>query len=93
MVKKVTFKTKLNYSARFLTNSLSSLINNRAAGLQKKTCKICNSCLKYVNAEDSLLVFKCIDCKKMLIFKNKLKIFRKISEKMCKPVKILRWKH
>ena len=41
---------------------LSSLVDNLSDGLHK--CKDCASSLEYINAEDSKIVFKCLNCNK-----------------------------
>ena len=45
--------------------SLSSLIDNLLDGLRK--CRDCESGLEYINAKDSKVVFKCLNCNKFII--------------------------
>ena len=45
--------------------SLSGLANNLDETLRKGKSKDFKPCLKYVNIEDGLQVFKCVDCKKI----------------------------
>ena len=49
-------------SNRFMAASLSSLVNYLSGGLHK--CKNCESSLECINAEDSKVVFKCLNCNK-----------------------------
>ena len=42
--------------------SLSNLVNDLSDGLHK--CKVCESGLEYINAEDYKVVFKCLNCNK-----------------------------
>ena len=41
---------------------LSNLVDNLSDGLHK--CKVCESSLEYINAEDFKVVFKCLNCNK-----------------------------
>ena len=49
---------------------LSSLVDNLLDGLHK--CKDCKSSIEYINAKDSKVVFKCLNC-----YKNYKKDFNK----------------
>ena len=45
-----------------MPSPLSSLVDNLSDGLHK--CKDCESSFEYINAEDSKVVFKCLNCNK-----------------------------
>ena len=57
--KTITYKLKFIDSFRFMSNSLSSLVDNLSEGLHNKKCRNCNSCLEYI-----YFIYKCIDCNK-----------------------------
>ena len=50
MVLHMTLKFIDNF--RFMSSSLSSLIDNLSQGLQKKKCRKCKSCFDYISIED-----------------------------------------
>ena len=58
----IPYRLKLTDSYRFMSASLSSLVDNLSGGLHK--CKDCESSYEYINAEDSKVLFKCLNCNK-----------------------------
>ena len=58
----IPYRLKFIDSYRFMSAPLSSLFDNLSDGLHK--CKDCESTLEYINAEDSKVVFKCLNCNK-----------------------------
>ena len=58
----IPYRLKFIDSYRFMPAALSSLVDNLSDGLHK--CKDCESSHKYINAEDSKVVFKHLDCNK-----------------------------
>ena len=59
--KTITNKIKFIDSFRFMSNSLSSLVDNLSEGLHIDNCTDCKSCLDYM---DNQLIFRCLECKK-----------------------------
>ena len=59
----IPYRLKFIDSYRFMPVALSSLVDNLSDGLHK--CKDCESSPKYINAEDSKVVFKHLDCNKV----------------------------
>ena len=57
--KTISYKLKFIDNFRFMSNSLSSLVDNLSKGLHNKEWRNCNSCLKYI-----YFIYKCIDCNK-----------------------------
>ena len=47
-----------------MSSSLSSLVHNLTEGLRNYKCNDCKSCLEYISAKDSQLIFKCLKCNK-----------------------------
>ena len=74
--KTVIYKVKSIDSVSFMTNSLSGLADKLPEGLYNGQYKVSNSSLEYVNVQDALLLFKCVDAKK-IIEKNSVKIGKK----------------
>ena len=56
---KISYKIKFIDSYRFMSTSLSKLINNN-----NDKCKDCMSYLDYVTIKDNQLIFRCFSCKK-----------------------------
>ena len=67
--KSITYKTKFIDSSRFMSNLLSSPVDNLSEGLHSDKCTDCKSCLDYLIIEDhqqscTQLIFRCFECKK-----------------------------
>ena len=72
--KPIVYKIKFIDSFRFVSASLSSLVDSLSDGLYNIKCKHCNSFLDYMNFYDDKLVYRCFDCKTNynINFNNKL---------------------
>ena len=62
--KTITYKLKFIDSFRFMSTSLSSLVDNLSEKLHSDKCKDCKSELDYMSFEDGQLIFRCFECKK-----------------------------
>ena len=51
-------------SFRFMSSSLSSLVDNLSQGLHNKKRRKCMSCYVYISIKDNKLICKCTDCNK-----------------------------
>ena len=60
----ITYKIKLTDSYRFMSTSLSKLVDNLYEGLHDNRCVDCESCLDYMKIMDDKLIFRCFSCKK-----------------------------
>ena len=60
----ITYKIKFIDSYRFMSTSLSKLVDNLSEGLHNNRCVDCKSCLDYMNNKDEKLIFRCFICKK-----------------------------
>ena len=63
-IMKISYKIKFTDSFRFMSSSLSSLVDNLSEGLHSDKCKDCKSCLDYMITKDDQLIFRCFECKK-----------------------------
>ena len=61
---KISYKTKFINSYRFMSTSLSKLVDNLSEGLHNDKCKDCKSYLDYMTTKDEKLIFRCFSCKK-----------------------------
>ena len=60
----ITYKIKFIDSFRFMSISLSKLVDNLSEGLHNNRCVDCKSCLDYMKNKDEKLIFRCFSCKK-----------------------------
>ena len=56
--KTITYKIRFNNSYRFISSSLSSLVDN----LGDIICKKCDNKCEYIGFRDNNLLLKCFDC-------------------------------
>ena len=81
--KSVKYKIKFIDSFRFMSSSLSSLVDNLSKALHSDKCTDSKSCLDYMITKDCQLIFRCFECKKNYkkdLNKELIKIFPNIYE-------------
>ena len=61
---KTSYKLKFIDSFRFMSSSLSRLVDNLSEGLHSDKYTNCKSCLDYMITKDKQLIFRCFECKK-----------------------------
>ena len=57
----ITYKIKFIDSYRFISSSLSELVDNLSEGVHNNKCINCNSCLDYVKTKNEKLILKCFN--------------------------------
>ena len=57
----ITYKIKFIDSYRFISSSLSELVDNLSEGIHNNKCINCNSCLDYVKTKNEKLILKCFN--------------------------------
>ena len=67
--KKIPYKLEFINSFRFMSTSLSSLVNNLSDEFHNDKCAECKSCLDYIPVKDNQWnciqpIFKCLNCNK-----------------------------
>ena len=60
----ITYKIKFVDCCRFMSTSLSKLIDNLSEGIHNNRSVDCKSFLDYMKTKDEKLIFKCFTCKK-----------------------------
>ena len=65
----ITYKIKFIVSYRFMSSSLSKLVDNLSEGIHNNKCLGCNSCLDYIKIKNEKLLLKCFKCNNY--YKNK----------------------
>ena len=63
-ITKISCKIKFIDSFKFMSSSLSNLVDNLSEGLHDDMCIDCKSCLGYMTTKDEQLIFRCFECKK-----------------------------
>ena len=63
-ITKISCKIKFIDSFRFMSSSLSNLVDNLSEGLHSDKCTDCKSYLDYMTNKDEQLIFRCFECKK-----------------------------
>ena len=58
----ITYKIKFIDSYRFMSSSLSKLVDNLSEGIHNNKCVNCNSCLDYIKINNEKLLLKCFNC-------------------------------
>ena len=59
----ISYKIKFIDSFRFMSCSLSSLVDNLSEKLHSEKCTYCKYCLDYMITRDDQLTFRCFECK------------------------------
>ena len=59
-----TCKIKVIDSYRFMSSSLSNVVDNLAEELRNYKCTDCKSCLECISIKDTSLIFECLICNK-----------------------------
>ena len=66
----IKYKIKFIDSYRFMSTSLSKLVDNLSEGLHNNKCVNCKFCLDYMRTKNEKLIFKCFNCKQNYEKKN-----------------------
>ena len=61
---KISYKIKFIDSFRFISTSLSNLVDNLSEGLHSDKCTDCELHFNYMSIKGNQLIFRCFRCKK-----------------------------
>ena len=76
----ITHKIKFIDSYRFMSSSLSKLVDNLPEGIHNNKCLDCNSCLDYVRiTKNEKLLLKCFNCNNYYIKKLNKDLIKKFQ--------------
>ena len=78
-ITEITYKIKFIDSFRFMSTSLSKLVDNLSEGLHNNRCVGCKSCLDYMKTKYDKLILRCFNCKKNYEKGFKKELIKKIA--------------
>ena len=70
----ITYKIKFIDSYRFMSSSLSKLVDNLSKAIHNNKCLDCKFCLDYIKIKNEKLLLKCFNCNNYYKKRNLIKI-------------------
>ena len=75
----ITYKIKFVDGYRFMSSSLSKLVDNLYEGIHNNKCLDCKCCLDYIKIENEKLLLKCFNCNNYYKKKFNKDLIRKLK--------------
>ena len=77
----ITYKSKFIDSYKFMSSSLSKLVDNLSEGIHNNKCADCESCLDYVKTKNEKLLLKCFNCEQYYKKKFNKELIKRFKSK------------